>query len=53
MALEGITIDPGRLWKPETGREDDGVLVGGGGGGGCGNVLAFMCGDELIVCDIF
>jgi hypothetical protein len=41
VALEGTTRDPGRLWKPDIGRADEGLLiVGGGGGGGCGNVLA-------------
>lgn len=41
-----MTIDPGRLWKletPETGREEDGVLVGGGGGGGWANMNAVAC----------
>jgi hypothetical protein len=36
VALDGTTMDPGRLAKPETGREEEGVLVGGGGGGGGG-----------------
>jgi hypothetical protein len=36
VALDGMTMDPGRLWKPDAEREDDGVLVGGGGGGGDG-----------------
>ena len=40
VALEGMTIDPGRLWYPEMGRADDGVLLGGGGGGGWGNAPA-------------
>jgi len=36
VALEGITTDAGRLWKPDMGRAEEGVLVGGiGGGGGC------------------
>jgi hypothetical protein len=34
VALDGMTIDPGRLWKPDIGRAEEGVLVGGGGGGG-------------------
>lgn len=34
VALDGTTIDPGRLWKPDMGLADEGVLVGGGGGGG-------------------
>jgi hypothetical protein len=39
VALEGMTMDPGRLWYPDIGRAEDGLLVGGGGGGGCGNAL--------------
>jgi len=34
VALEGMTIDAGRLCQPDGGRVDDGVVVGGGGGGG-------------------
>ena len=34
VALWGITMEPGRLWKPDIGLAEDGVLVGGGGGGG-------------------
>lgn len=30
-----MTMEPGRLWKPDMGRADEGVLVGGGGSGGC------------------
>lgn len=36
-------MEPGRLWKPETGREDEGVLVGGGGGGGWFSMKALAC----------
>ena len=31
VALCGIIMDVGRLGKPETGRAEDGVVVGGGG----------------------
>jgi hypothetical protein len=54
VALDGITMDPGRLWKPDVGRAEDGVLVGGGGGGGgCGKPLPCSCGDELSACVVF
>lgn len=61
VALEGMTMEPGRLWYPETGRADDGLLLGGGGGGGggggCGKVFAESCGDEVLLvlmdCEMF
>jgi hypothetical protein len=34
VALEGMTIDAGRLCQPAVGLAEDGVFVGGGGGGG-------------------
>lgn len=49
VALDGMTIEPGRLAKPDTGLEEEGVLVGGGGGGGWGKPWLCICGDEFMV----